>query len=60
MKNPYYCALFKKIAEKTSDISDFYDQVATVKLFPVMVLTSINVSKTPQDIGTAMSETAYF
>jgi len=60
IKNPYYASIFKKIGTRASDIKGLKEEMKSSRLFPVILLKTIEISETPQALETAMAETAYF
>ena len=60
VKNPYYAGIFKTIGARVSDIKGLKEEMNSSRLFPVVLLKTIEISETPQALETAMAETAYF
>ena len=60
IKNPYYAGIFKTIGARVSDIKGLKEEMNSSRLFPVVLLKTIEISETPQALETAMTETAYF
>lgn len=60
IKNPYYAGIFKNIGARAPDLKGLKEEMRNSRLFPVMLLKTIEISETPQALETAMAETAYF